>query len=165
MAKTLGINLDHLYESLRGPSLTVREALDWASANTGDDEGQGAKTAEDLVCYAVLRLMALAKDGARYASGKAPECVYASRVTGVDGAAKNADAVRDAAKEILAKAMHMSVKAPVARPASKLAANEKRIAEIEAKLAAKVPAPAVKAAPLVVRKASVSTPKARGKVA
>jgi hypothetical protein len=165
-SKTL--NLNHTWESPRGRSMTVAKALAWAEAHTGsEDEETGEVTnvygAEDLICYAVSRMMTLGMDRRRRDSGHAPRTVYVADTGQVEGKTKNADAVREAAREMLAKALHIEAKpapkakaepkpAPKGKAADKISANDKRIAEIQAQLAAKT-APPAKAKVPAVRKA------------
>jgi len=164
MAK-LSVDTTHEYE-YRDGTMTVAQALKWVEDHaTSEDEETGevsTYTPGDLICYGVRRMMALHKDGARFAKGKAPARIYTPRVA-VEGAAKNAGAVKEAAREAFAKALHIvetkhaSPAAPVTRKAvkvappvpakvatqkaaanaAKLAANAARIAEIEAALAKK----------------------------
>lgn len=176
MAK-LNIDTNHEYE-YRDGTMTVADALKWVAqhATTEDEETGKVSTYSpgDLICYGVRRMMALHKDGARFAKGKAPSRIYTPRVA-VEGAAKNAQDVKDVAREAFAKALHIAavkhvtpVKAPTvraAKPAAKpspkpspkpatlskaerIAANDKRIKELEAAIAAKAAksAPAAKPA-------------------
>jgi hypothetical protein len=163
-AKSVTIPLDHVYTSRAG-EITVAQALAWVEkhATSEDEDGNvSTYTPGDLICYAVRRMMALASDNRRVARKVAPARIYTPR-TEVDGAAKNADAVKAAAREMFAKALHISAAAPApkarkiakapkaakpapAKVADKVKANEARMAEIEAALAAKAKAPTVRKA-------------------
>jgi hypothetical protein len=175
MAAKLSIDTAETYESRAG-TVSVAQALAWVESHASEDEDTGETNAlspGQLICYAVRRMQALAKDGRRFNAGKAPSRIYTPRVD-VDGAARNAAEVKAGAEAAFAKLLHVQVaapapkarkvakapaakpaKAPAAKVADKVKANEARMAEIERALAAKraaKPTPAAK--PPTVRKAS-----------
>src|SRR5512142_1844362 len=119
MAKTITVNLDHEYESPHGGSRTVRKALEWAESHTGteNEEGEttGQKGPEDLICYAVLRLMALARDNTRHSKGEAPARIYTPRVD-VKDAPEQATKVKAAAAERFAEMLGVEIAKPEPAP-------------------------------------------------
>lgn len=79
-SKNISISLDHTFESGRGETETVREALTWIAEHMSDEEGNVPFTPADLIVYGVRRLRALHKDGKRYGSGKLAARLYSPRL-------------------------------------------------------------------------------------
>lgn len=135
-----------------------------------DEEGEPLHTPAAVFALGCRTLIAKAEYHARVSKGLAPSRIYTARIQGVDKARKDAATVKDAARRALAKALGVKLPEPSEKPAkpakeskpspkpapaakrdgiaAKLAANAKRIHEIEAALAkpAKATAPAVRKA-------------------
>jgi hypothetical protein len=127
MAKTISIDLSHVFTSGRGEEESVKDALRWLADHMSEtDEESGEETIPftpaDLIVYAVRRLRALHKDNKRYGSGKLANRYYAPRLDNVKDGTKVARKLAQGVT-LVHEAAERPAKAPARKPTRKATAK------------------------------------------